>query len=130
MYLKLRFKSATINSKVFLPLRSFDGDTVWMTLFVVPILACLLPFWPSLLTHLWVLMSASNINTHCQSFFSLEGLRAFPQDSPLQSANQFSPLSPAGCPSVHVPLWPLKWQEATKGKFVIKSEVADRLLVT
>lgn len=84
----------TITSKGLLPFYSFVGDTVYMTLFMFPSLAHLLPFWPSPHTHLWVPMSASQVNTLCQSFFPVKRLRAFPQDWLLKSAKQF-PLSSA-----------------------------------
>lgn len=87
-------KISTITSKAFLPLYSFSSDTVCMTLFVVPILACLLPFWPSPLTNLWVPMSANRANTHCQSFFFVKKAGSVPSGlmSPISQA--VSPLLP------------------------------------
>lgn len=74
-------KSAVKNltSKALLPLHSFVGDTVCMTLFLVLILARLLPSWPTPLTHLWVPISASQANTHCQSFFLSKGQEHSPR---------------------------------------------------
>lgn len=59
------------NRFAFLPLYSSVGDTVCMTLFVVPFSGT--SFWPSALTHPWTPMSASQANTHCQSFLPSDG---------------------------------------------------------
>lgn len=92
---------SSITSNAILPFYGFNGDTVCMTLFVVLILAHLLPCWPSyppLGAHV------CQLNKHSLSvIFSVKRQRVLPPDWYLQSANQF-PLSSARCPNVHVPL--------------------------
>lgn len=89
--LSIRLTCPPSPKKPFRSSYSSDGDTVWVTLFVVPILTCLWPSWPFSLSHLRVPVSAKRADTHCQSFFPSKRPGGFPQDQRLQSADQFFP---------------------------------------
>lgn len=95
----------------FFLLHSSDGDTVCMTLFVVPILACLLPFWLS------PTLSPTSLCPYLpteQTFTVSHFLHQKGWERPLRTDVSNQPASfpaHAGCPSTHVPIWPLKWQE-------------------
>lgn len=105
---------STITSKTLLPLYSSNGDTVCMTLFVVPILAHRLPFWPSSLTHLWVPCLPTE-QTLTVSHLFRQKARSIPSGLMSPISQPVSPLSSPKCPSVHDPLWTLKWQETMEG---------------
>lgn len=93
---------SSITSQALSPFYGFNGDTVYMTLFFVLILARLLQSWPF---HPPLGAHVCQLSKHSLSvIFSVKRLRVFPQDWRFYSANQF-PLPSAQCPSVHVPLW-------------------------
>lgn len=103
------FKMSKITLETFLFHHSFGGDTVCMTLFIVPIFTSVAIL--ALSSHPPLGSSVCQPSKHSLSLiFPIKKAGGIP--SRLSPISQPVPLS--RCPSVHVPFWPFKWQETMK----------------